>query len=111
MFRGEYQFVGVDIDPPLPWHGSGRVVHIMALDERTAANPDVIVGVLVQLTNGIDRILIVNEDAYEIGSVPFNQSNQSHPWCNKEGYNRYYGYKKPDGTAKMIMDLLNVKEK
>ena len=112
MFRGRYQFVEVEVEPSLPHHGAGRTIHIRALDERTAANPDTVVGVVVDLDNGIDRILVVGDDAYTMGKMPLAASETPpHPWHTSEGYGRYYGYAKPAGTAKMIMDLLDAKEK
>jgi hypothetical protein len=116
MFRGKYQFVAVDIDPVSPHHGAGRVIRIRTLDEKLAANPTTVVGVIVDLDNSIDRILVVGDDAYTMGKIPMepdegSQPNGFHKWYGKEGYGRYYGYIKPAGTAKIIMDMLEVDEK
>ena len=117
MFRGRYQFVEVEIEPHLPHHGAGRIIHARTLDEKTAANPDTVVGVIVDLDNEIDRILVMGDDAYTMGKMPMElgngtaESNRSHRWCGSEGYGRYYGYAKPEGTAKIIMDMIDVKEK
>jgi hypothetical protein len=113
MFRGKYQFVEVDVETDVqPHHGVARWVHTRALDERTAANPDTVVGVIVDLDNGIDRILVVGDDAYEMGKMPLAASETPpHPWYGSEGYGRYYTTLKPAGTAQVIMDLLDLKEK
>lgn len=102
----------MDIDPVLPHHGTGRTVHIRTLDARTAANPKTKIGAIVDLDNGIDRILIVNEDAYSMGKVPLSASETPpHKWHKSEGYGRYYATEKPAGTAEMIMKMLNLKER
>jgi hypothetical protein len=115
MFRGKYQFVAVDVEPVLPHHGAGRTIHIRTLDEKIAANPDTVVGVIVDLDNNIDRILVIGDDAYEMGKLPIKgwpkSGEQPHKWVRDEGYGRYYAAQKPAGTAKIIMDMLDVKEK
>lgn len=113
MFRGKYQYVEAEVEPPAgPWQGAGRTVHIRTLDEKTAANPATIVGVIVDLDNGIDRILVVGDDAFEMGKMPLAASvTPPHQWHLSEGYGRYYATMKPAGTADMIMDMLDLKEK
>jgi len=116
MFRGKYQFVAVDIDPVYPHHGAGRTIRIRTLDEKLAADPTTVVGVIVDLDNSIDRILVVGDDAYTMGKIPIQNNDTRmppkgfHKWYGKEGYGRYCGYIKPAGTAKIIMDLLDVEE-
>jgi hypothetical protein len=113
MFRGKYQYVEVDVEPPAGlWQGAGRIIHIRTLDEKTAANPATIVGVIVDLDNGIDRILVVGDDAFEMGKMPLAASETPpHQWYGSEGYGRYYATLKPAGTADLIMDMLDLKEK
>ena len=113
MFRGRYQFVEVDVGADIqPHHGSARHIHIRTLDEKTAANPDTVVGVIVDLDNGIDRILVVGDDAYEMGKMPLAASETPpHDWAGSEGYGRYYATIKPEGTSKIIMDMIDVREK
>lgn len=113
MFRGKYQYVEVDVEADVqPHHGAARWVHIRTLDEKTAANPATIVGVIVDLDNGIDRILVVGDDAFEMGKMPLAASETPpHQWHTSEGYGRYYTTLKPAGTADMIMEMLDLKEK
>jgi hypothetical protein len=110
MFRGRFQYVEVEIEPPAgPWQGAARYVHIRTLDEKTAANPTTVIGVIVDLDNGIDRILVVGDDAYEMAKMPLGLC--SHPWNKSEGYGRYYTTLKPAGTAEIIIKMLDLKEK
>jgi hypothetical protein len=112
-FRGSFQYVEVAVDP------SERMVAIRALDERAAANPKTKIGVIVDMDNAIDRLIIIGDDAYDIGKMsdkpcvaidPWDLSGLE-DWPNSEGFGVYDIDKKPDGTADMILELLNLKEK
>jgi hypothetical protein len=103
-FKGTYQFVEVDV------HEDEEVVYIATLDERRAANPDTKVGVVVDFANQIDRVLVVGDDAYRMAKMPLSASETPHSFQKLEGFGRYFIEKKPDGTAEMLMKLLNVQE-
>ena len=101
-FKGTYQFVEIEI-------GDGEVT-IATLDEKRAASPNTIVGVVVDFANQIDRLLVVGDDAYKMGMMPLALET-THQWCEREGFGKYSIDKKPDGTADMLMELLSLKEK
>lgn len=103
-FRGSFQYVEVDIRGPY------RVI-VRALDEKSAANPETKIGVIVDMDNAIDRLLIVGDDAYDLGKTHVYTEATKHPWHGDEGFCVYAIDIKPDGTADMILELLNLKEK
>jgi hypothetical protein len=109
-FKGTYQYVEADVNE------EEEVVFIATLDERRAANPDTIVGVIVDFANQIDRVLVVGDDAYQMGKMPMKYPRSDtfkgvHPLSALEGFGAYDIEKKPDGTADMLMEFLNLKEK
>ena len=117
-FKGHFQYVEIDL--------TGDVVTIRTLTEKTAADPDTQIGVIVDMANGIDRMLIVGDDAYRMDKVSVNDVHRhtahapgaeaqtgdlAHPWAKDEGFGTYGIEKKPAGTADMLLELLNLKEK
>jgi hypothetical protein len=118
-FKGHYQYVEVEIT-------SDVLVTTRTLTEKTAANPDTQIGVIVDMANGMDRMLIVGDDAYRMDKVSVNDVHRrmahapgaetnredlDHPWAEDEGFGTYGVEKKPAGTADMLLELLNLKEK
>jgi len=114
-FKGRFQYVEIDIIE--------SVVVIRTLTEKTAANPTTHIGVVMDTS--MDRYLIDGDDAYRmdkvsqaetrIRSVRALSSKPSntfvHEWALDEGFGTYGIEKKPAGTAEMLLELLNLKEK
>lgn len=118
-FKGHFQYVEVDLTADV-------VVTIRTLTEKTAADPTTQIGVIVDMANGLDRMLIVGDDAYRMDKVSANdvhtrmahapgaetdRDDLDHPWAQDEGFGTYGIEKKAAGTADMLLELLNLKEK
>ncbi len=87
-FKGTYQFVEVDVD-----EDKGYVL-VATLDERKAANPATSIGVVVDMSNQIDRILVVGDDAFQMGKMSKKQDwisleYPTHPLRKLEGFGVY----------------------
>lgn len=117
-FKGHFQYVEIDLTADV-------MVTIRTLTEKTAADPDTQIGVIVDMANGLDRMLIVGDDAYRMDKMPHKEIHErmaqapgvtdttdlTHPWREDEGFGTYGIEKKPAGTADMLLELLNLKEK
>ena len=115
MFRGQYQYVEIDV-------GESSVT-IRTLTEKTAANPETRIGVIMDTST--DRYLIDGDDAYRMDKVsqaetrsrsaraPSSEPSDTfvHEWALDEGFGTYRIEKKPAGAAEILMELLNLKEK
>jgi hypothetical protein len=103
-FNGTYRYVKITMlvaNAPL---ARSRAA-VADLTEKEAANPDLLVGVLVHFSGG-DIMLLIGEDAY---SAHQSFKEVSHGQYRADGC--FDIEKLPAGTADMVMELLNVKEK
>lgn len=98
MFQGDFKYVKAEM--------VGDKVRVSSLTPKEAADPTVSAGVLVTLSNGIDRLIVIGDDVYklihETTDLERNAKSIAITWHAK---------KLPKEAGDEVIAMLNLKER
>lgn len=94
QFRGKYEFKKVEVV-------SDEIVRLSPLSPKEAADPSILSGALIKLSNELDVLLVVGDDVYKVGTITPARLLGGGRWVSKL----------PEKEANLLLEWLRVEEK
>lgn len=94
MFQGDFKYVKVEFDGQCQW------IRTSDLTAKEAADPNIMAGVFVTLSNGLDRLVVVGDDVYKLTT---HARPDNHAW--------WVAKKLPKEAGDEVIAMLNLRER